>query len=163
MTRFKNIRYGHDFRGKTIFHMGFSHTFTNKHAMNTDSDSHTNTHIHSLTHLYNILFMFPFDDLWRPLHTIYMWACVWMKADVSSLTWPGSHWLDSVAGWGCTPVHWIISVHRLNQPSPHVLTESSCMGTWSARACIIIWKTYNKPASTQPPCVLVWRNPVKGI
>ena len=38
----------------------------------------------------------------------------WMMAGLSSLTWPESVWLDSVAGWGCTPVaHWVINAQHV--------------------------------------------------
>ena len=44
---------------------------------------------------------------------------------LSSLTWPASNWLDSGAGWGCTPVaHWLTNVHGSNPPSPHTHTHT---------------------------------------
>ena len=46
-------------------------------------------------------------------------VCGWWLVEAASA---GGVWLDSGAGWGCTPVvHWVISVYRLDQPSPHTL------------------------------------------
>ena len=43
--------------------------------------------------------------------------CGWLMAGGSSPTWPDSHWLDSEAGWGCTPVmHWALCT---GETSPH--------------------------------------------
>ena len=74
--------------------------------------------------------------------------CVSMMAGSSSLTGPESDWLDSRAGRGGIPVaHRAVSLHMLNQPSPHTLRERS--PAWQHGelvSCIIVRKPYNKPA-----------------
>ena len=103
-------------------------------------------------------------------------ACKWMMAGLSSLPWPESDWLDSGAWWGCTPVvHWAISVHRLNQPSPHTHSERSA--TWQHEApltCnnildlysaflglqrIIVCKPDNNPSFKITSLLWSWRSP----
>ena len=45
-------------------------------------------------------------------------------------------WLESGARWGCTPfTHWVICLHRLNQPSKHTLQFFDSMATQNTRPC----------------------------
>ena len=86
--------------------------------------------------------VFTKPPLWR--------ECGWRLVSAAS---PGGVWLDPGAGLGCTPVvHWVISRHRLNQPSPYTLREISCTATWSTSSCINVCKPFNKPAFNITPC-----------
>ena len=68
-----------------------------------------------------------------------------MIAGSSSRTLPESDWLDSGAGWGCTPVlHWEINIHRSNQQSPDTHSGSSPRWQHGAPGHVSLWDMFSR-------------------
>jgi hypothetical protein len=116
----------------------------------------------------------------KRFHRKILWTLSWNKNEVKSVTFISVEglcgwWLsylarfglDSGHGRGCTSVaRWVISVHRLGQPSStqtHTNRERS--PAWQRGAttsCIIIRRHYDKPAfTTSTLCLGVWTSPGK--